>query len=104
TLRNGTVKIYDAVECMAAAVLTDSVSQKDIRAIALVDHAEPTARVALDRTVFLHCPSIESPMGQSLAAFRSGVQPQEACPTGGAVLDWRGVLTQVNTVWFQGRL
>ena len=104
TLRNGSVKIYDAVECMAAAVLTDSVAQKDIRAVALVDHAEPTARVPLDRTVFLHCPGIESPMGQSLAAFRSGVQAQEACTAGGSVLDWRGVLTQVNTVWFQGKL
>ena len=104
TLRSGTVKIYDAVECMAAAVLTDSVSQKDIRAVTLVDHAEPTARVPLDRTVFLHCPGLESPMGQSLAAFRSGVQAQEACTTGGSVLDWRGVLTQVNATWFQGKL
>src|SRR5882762_7485605 len=32
-VRSGPRKIYDSVECMAAAVLTDTVPQREIRAI-----------------------------------------------------------------------
>ena len=104
-MRNGTRKIYDAVECMAAAVLTDSVPQRDIRAIRLVDHDLPHALLPLDRTVFGLCPSFESPMGLSLAAFGTRERAEHACRAEGSrVLDWRGVLTHVNTTWFQGRL
>jgi len=105
TLRSGRKKIYDAVECMAAAILTDSIAVRDIRTVTLVDHARLGVRVPLDRTVFLHCPGEESPMGQSLLAFGSRVSADSTCPApSGTILDWRGVLEQVNSVWFQGRL
>ena len=103
--RSGPRKIYDSVECMAAAVLTDSVRQRDIRAIRLVDHDAPHARVQLGRAVFLYCPTIESPMGLSLAAFAARTRAERACsPAAGRLLDWRGVLTLVDSTWFQGRL
>ena len=105
TLRSGRKKIYDAVECMAAAILTDSVAVRDIRAVTLVDHSRPGVRVPLDRTVFLHCPDEESPMGQSLLAFGSRASADSTCPApSGTILDWRGVLEQVNSVWYQGKL
>lgn len=105
TTRSGARRRYDAIECMAAAVLTDSVPQRDIRAIVLVDHDAPHARIALARTVFVHCPEVESPMGLSLLAFPSRTRAARACsPRTGRVLDWRGVLTHVNETWFQGRL
>jgi len=105
TLGSGTKKIYDAVECLAAAVLTDSVAVRNVRAIALVDHARAKSPVPIDRAVFLHCPELTSPMGLSLLAFRSRADADTTCPARrGSVLDWRGVLTQVNSRWFQGRL
>ena len=105
TLRSGQRKIYDAVECMAAAVLTDSVSQRDIRAISLVDHDAPHERLPLARAVFLQCRAFESPMGLSLAAFPTRARASAAGGAGmGRVLDWRGVLALVDSTWFQGRL
>jgi len=105
TLGSGAKKIYDAVECMAAAVLTDSVAVGDVRAISLTDHALAKAPVPIDRAVFLHCPELTSPMGLSLLAFRSRADADTTCPARRAtVLDWRGVLAQVNARWFQGRL
>jgi copper chaperone NosL len=103
--RSGQRKIYDTVECMAAAVLTDSVPQRDIQAIRLLDHDAPHARIALAHTVFLHCPEIASPMGLSLVAFAERARAERACPhPGGHVLDWRGVLAYVDSTWFQGKL
>ena len=101
----GQRKIYDTVECMAAAVLTDSVRQRDIRAIRLADHDAPHSKVPLERTVFLHCRAIESPMGMSLLAFSKRARAEQACPHQvGRVLDWRGVLALVDSTWFQGKL
>ena len=103
--RSGQRKIYDSVECMAAAVLTDSVSQGEIRAIWLVDHVAPHARLPLPSAIFLHCPALESPMGLSLAAFATRRSARRACSaSSGRLLDWRGVLTQVDRTWFQGEL
>jgi DNA-binding IclR family transcriptional regulator len=77
----------------------------DVRTLTLVDHARPSSRVSIDRAVFVHCPEITSPMGQSLLAFRTRAEADSTCASPhGTVLDWRGVLTQVNTTWFQGKL
>jgi len=103
--RSGQRKIYDTVECMAAAVLTDSVRQRDIHAIRLVNHDAPHAHIPLAHTVFLHCPEVQSPMGLSLLAFASRARADSACVHhGGRLLDWRGVLTLVDSTWFRGRL
>lgn len=103
--RSGQRKIYDTVECMAAAVLTDSVPQRDIQAIRLLDHDAPHVRIMLGHAVFLHCPEIQSPMGLSLMSFGSRTRAERACPHhGGRLLDWRGVLAFVDSTWFQGRL
>lgn len=104
-LISGARKIYDAIECMAAAVLTDSIAVRDVRSVTLVDHARPGTRVPIERAVFLHCPEQESPMGQSLLAFATKAEADSTCPPQrGTRLDWRGVLTQVNSTWFQGKL
>ena len=105
TLGSRAMKRYDAIECMAAAVLTDSVAVRDVRSVTFVDYARPATRVPIDRAVFVHCPEIQSPMGLSLIAFRSRAEVDSTCPgPRGTILDWRGVLTQVNGTWFQGKL
>jgi len=105
TLRSGATRVYDALECMAAAVLTDSVTIADVRQVRLADHARPGRRLDLRDAVFLHCPSIESPMGQSLLAVGRGAPADTTCRAGnGERLDWRGVLGRVDSTWFQGKL
>ncbi|MEQ1831578.1 MAG: nitrous oxide reductase accessory protein NosL [Candidatus Eisenbacteria bacterium] len=104
-LRSGQVKLYDAIECMAAAVLTDSVAQRDIRAIRVIDHDAPHARLGAGQAVFVHCTAIESPMGQGFLAVRTRARARATCaPPHGTVLDWRGVLARVNRAWFVGKL
>ena len=104
-LGSRTSRRYDAIECMAAAVLTDSVAVRDVRSVVLVDYGRPATRVPLDRAIFVHCPEIQSPMGLSLIAFRSRAEADSTCPgSRGTILDWRGVLVQVNGMWFQGKL
>jgi copper chaperone NosL len=105
TLGSGRKKIYDSVECLASAVLTDSVAARDVRALTLVDHARPGTRVSIDAAVFRFCPALPSPMGQSLLAFRTRAEADSTCPApSGTPLDWRGVLARVNHIWFQDRL
>lgn len=104
-LRSGAVRIYDAIECMAAAVLTDSLPQRDIRAILVIDHDAPHAKLAVGRATLVHCTSIESPMGQGFLAVRDAARARATCTTpAGTVLDWRGVLARVNQAWFGGKL
>ncbi len=104
-LRSGALRIYDSIECMAAAVLTDSVAQRDIRAIAVVDHDAPHTRLPLARAAVLHCPRIESPMGLGLMAFHDRARARRECPApAGRVLGWPGVLAHVNRIWFLGKL
>ena len=104
-LRRGGTRIYDAIECMAAAVLTDSVPQRDIRSLSVMRHDRPGEWLTLDRAVLLHCTTLASPMGLSLAAFANHEGAAAACPARERrLLDWRGVLTHVNASWFQGKL
>lgn len=104
-LRSGAVRIYDSIECMAAAVLTDSLRQRDILALSVVDHDAPHARLPIARATLVHCPRIESPMGLGLLAVRGPSRARALCPApAGGVLDWKGVLGHVNRTWFAGRL
>lgn len=103
-LDDGRTMIFDAVECAAAAALTDSLPARRLRSLAFTDHDAPHRPLPLARTVFLHCPAIESPMGQSLLAVSS--RSRATATAGGrehTILDWKGVLTRVNQVWFQGK-
>lgn len=96
---------FDAIECMAAAVLTDSVPPRAIRAIEARALAKPHAPLDVRRARFLRSPSLASPMGLNLSAH-AGPAAAEAARArhGGVVLDWRGVLAAVDSQWFQGRL
>ena len=103
--RTGERKIYDSIECLAAVVLTDSVRQEQIRAIAVIDFAKPHARVSVERAVFLRSPTLESPMGLSFAAFgtrSAAAAARRKYP--GTLMDWRGVLDRVNELWFKRTL
>ncbi len=96
---------FDAIECMAAAVLTDSVPPRAIRAITARAVAPPHAPLDVRRARFLHGPGLPSPMGMHLSAHAGEAAALAAKRRhGGRLLDWRGVLATVDSLWFQGRL
>lgn len=96
---------YDAIECMAAAVLTDSVPPRAIRTIGATDHAPPHRPLDVRRAVFLCSPVLRSPMGLNFSAH-AGESAARAVQLrhSGELLNWRGVLARVNNLWFQDRL
>jgi copper chaperone NosL len=97
--------IYDAIECMAAAVLTDSVPPRTIRSMTVKDYRAPHASLDAGRAVFLHSPTLESPMGLGLSAHASAARAnavRAAHP--GELLDWKRVVAHVNDTWFLGKL
>lgn len=102
---DGRRRAYDAIECMAAAVLTDSVPPVTIRAMTVADRRAPHAAIPVARAVFVHADSLASPMGLGLAAYASRAAAAPAARAlRGETLEWTGVLAHVNARWFQGRL
>ncbi len=102
-LSDGRTMIFDAIECAAAAALTDSLPARKIVALTFVDHDAPHAVLPLARTTFVYCAALESPMGQGLLAFKSPARARAALVgKDHALLDWKGVLARINQVWFQG--
>lgn len=96
---------YDAIECMAAAVLTDSVPLRTIRTIGATDHAPPHRPLDVRRAVFLRSPALRSPMGLDFSAHAGDSAARAAqLRHFGELLSWRGVLARVNNLWFQDRL
>ena len=97
--------VYDAIECMAAAVLTDSVAPSTLRTITVTDFGAPHAAIGAGRAVFLHCPSLESPMGLGLSAHATRETAHAAQGArAGRTFDWGQVVAFVDSIWFQGKL
>lgn len=96
---------YDAVECMAAAVLTDSVPPRAIRAMTATDHAAPHRALDARRAVFLRSAALHSPMGLDVSAHAGAAAARAAQRRhAGEILDWKGVLALVNHLWFRDQL
>lgn len=103
--KSGRRLVFDSIECMAAAVLTDSVPPRTIRRMRVRDFHAPHEGIDAASAVFLHSPSLESPMGLGYSAHASVVRAnavRAAHP--GELLVWKQVVERVNTTWFQGRL
>lgn len=97
--------VYDSIECMAAAVLTDSVPPRRIRAAFVREREAPHRELDPAKAVFLQSATLESPMGLNLSAHASAAAAQRARGIGeGLLFDWRQVLEHVDARWFQGRL
>lgn len=104
TLRDGRTMIFDAIECAAAAALTDSLPARQMRTLTFADHDAPHTPLPLARTTFVYSAALESPMGQGLLAFKSATRAKAvAAGKPYTLLDWKGVLARINQVWFEGK-
>lgn len=104
TLRDGRTMIFDAIECAAAAALTDTLPARQMRTLTFADHDAPHTPLPLARTTFVYSAALESPMGQGLLAFKSTARAKAvAAGKPYTLLDWKGVLARINQVWFEGK-
>jgi copper chaperone NosL len=67
--KKGRVYKYDAVECMAAAVLAGDIDNASVSMYLTIDHASPQELVDATSAVYLHSPTLRSPMGMNLTSF-----------------------------------
>jgi copper chaperone NosL len=67
--KKGRVYKYDAIECMAAAVLVGDVDTESVAMLLTIDHANPTVLVDATSAVYLHSSTLRSPMGMNLTSF-----------------------------------
>jgi copper chaperone NosL len=85
----GRVFKYDAVECMASALLTGDVDEKSVELLLTIDHANPTVLVDATAAVYLRSPQLRSPMGMNLSSFSSGEDAEKTAERyAGETLTW----------------
>jgi copper chaperone NosL len=87
--KKGRVYKYDAVECMAGALLDGNVDGQSVALLLTIDHSNPTVLVDAAEAVYLHSPTLRSPMGLNLTSF---ADPAGAAETAerhpGEMLTW----------------
>ncbi|NPB08322.1 MAG: nitrous oxide reductase [Aquificae bacterium] len=98
--KKGKVYKFDAIECLAAFVLSGSVKEEDILAMWVADFANKGNLIPVQKAKFLVSPNLRSPMGLNIAAFSSEEDLKEALRVfRGKVLEWKDVLEYVREKW-----
>lgn len=96
--RTGRVFTFDSIECMAAYVLAMD-DTADVHSLWVTAFDDPGTLIPVADAIFLHSPTLKSPMGANLTAFRAAELTPEAAINsfGGEVLDWAGARELVRT-------
>lgn len=96
----GKIHVYDAVECMAAAVNDQTVLEEDINSIWVMRHDEPGTFIDAAKAWYLRHEDIRSPMGMNLAAYETEAKyATEQQRIGGELYRWTGVRLLVAKEW-----
>jgi len=102
-LETGKVYTFDSVECMVNHVETNA-SEAPVHSAWVTDFASPTELVAAAAAYYLVSPTLTSPMGLGLTAFRRQEDRDGAVHVfGGQPLDWDDVRALVASAWPDGR-
>lgn len=97
----GKVLPFDAVECMAAYLENETVSEEDVHSLWVTDMLAPDSLIELEEAVFLRSETISSPMGLQLAAFSNARSPSALIDRfGGELLSWNEVRELVREEQF----
>jgi copper chaperone NosL len=67
--KKGRVYKYDSIECMAEEMSRDGFDAAGVKFALTVDYAEPQRLVDARTSVYLHSPTLRSPMGMNLTSF-----------------------------------
>jgi copper chaperone NosL len=88
----GRVYKYDAVECMAGALIEGNINEETVALLLTVDHSNPTVLVDATKAVYLHSPTLRSPMGLNLTSFAGRADAEETARRHpGHMLAWNQV-------------
>ncbi|EDP74729.1 nitrous oxide reductase accessory protein NosL [Hydrogenivirga sp. 128-5-R1-1] len=98
--KKGKVYKFDAIECMAAFVLSGQVKREDILALWVSDFANKGKLFRVEEVKFLVSDRLRSPMGLNISAFSNEEDLQVAYRNfGGRILTWNEVLEYVGEKW-----
>lgn len=87
--RKGRVYKYDAIECMAGALLKGDIDEESVALLLTIDHSNPTVLVDAATAVYLHSPTLRSPMGLNLTSFADRADAAETAERyPGEMLTW----------------
>jgi copper chaperone NosL len=97
--KKGKVYKFDAIECMAAYILSGKVKEEDILALWVADFPSKEL-VRVEEVKFLVSDRLRSPMGLNISAFKKEEELKEAQRNfGGKILTWEEVLRYVGEKW-----
>ncbi len=99
----GKVYTFDSAECMVNHLLT-SVEDRDVHSTWVTDFASPEELVRAEDAHYLVSPTLSSPMGLGITAFRR-VEDRDGAVNafGGRPAEWEEIVALVSEAWPEGR-
>lgn len=98
--RKSKVHVYDAIECLAAAINAKDVEEEEIASLWVMDYNKPGTLIDAAKAWYMRDAKFRSPMGMNLAAFETKEQyDAEAMRTAGLLYRWTGVRLLVAKEW-----
>lgn len=96
----GKIYPFDAVECLAAYVLTEKLPKEKIHSLWVTSFLYPQKFVPAESAFYVRSSQIRSPMGLSLAAVEREEEALRMVEQyGGKILRWPDVIDLVEEEW-----
>jgi copper chaperone NosL len=103
-LENDSLLVFDAMECLSAYMISNSLRPARVKRIWSVDYNRPTMLLDAREAVYMRSDKLLSPMGVNIAAFGSKAEADSAYTRiGGDRMDWPEVVSLVRRLWFHSR-
>jgi len=94
--KKGRVYKYDSIECLVNEMSRGTIDSGDVHLLLTVDYSTPKALISATTAVYLHSPTLRSPMGMNLTAFATaGAADETRARHKGELLAWPDVATLV---------
>lgn len=98
--KKGKIHVYDAVECMAAAVNAKDIPEEDINSMWVMRYDEPGTLIDAAKAWYLRHEEVKSPMGMNLAAYETkAAYAAAAAKNNGKQYRWLGVRLLIAKEW-----
>lgn len=98
--KKGRIHVYDAVECMAAAVNDKDVPEEEVSSIWVMAYDRPGTMIDAAKAWYLRHEEVKSPMGMNLAAYENEAEYAAAAQRNdGKLFRWLGVRLLVAREW-----
>jgi len=103
-LDSDSVLVFDAMECLAAYMISNRLRPAVVRKIWSVDYSQPTKLFDAREAFYIRSDKLLSPMGVNIAAFGSKAEADSAyARIGGDRMNLQEVVSLVRRLWFHNR-